>query len=517
MYKKGLVLGIICLFIGASVVPSITGNIEEINKNNISFFEKTIEKTPMESFECETADIESLGSNSAVLFFDDFNDNDIDYSSWLKYCGDGNCNWWERNQRVELQIYERESTPCCGIISKGINCKIDSANSVIIDVDMITDIDHSIGQNAGKIIIKVTDGTNYVAASYRRDGNIISYWDSKGTSETFIKGNQEDGIWGNTIEIHGNQYNVTMNGEYSGWKDKQIFFGDCTTIQVALYLECDGGSSGYYWIAGFDNVSVIGTEAEEKKLEFLPTSHYFGYADEDKCSDEKTFILRNTGDTWCNGSVYLDQNDQFEIISGGESFSLEPGKNKEILVRFCPTSEGTKTSRLIAEGDCNYVYASLIGCCRYYLGEMGALWDSPFNTPSLSFKPYFYHEEPDRVAFEFPEIDGEVEMCFYVNCTYSMNADLLIPRATLFRPTLWIEGEPSMTFLFNRESDRILCNSMDEKTYRFNISDEDFDQKLETKGKTTIVGVAFNIRGFILGFPQQQIFFYIAITPIPII
>lgn len=62
--RKGLVFGIICLFLGTSVVPNISGNIKELNE------EKKVSNI-------------NNGKNSGIIFFDDF--NSWDPSKWKTY------------------------------------------------------------------------------------------------------------------------------------------------------------------------------------------------------------------------------------------------------------------------------------------------------------------------------------------------------------------------------------------------------------------------------------------------
>jgi len=96
-----------------------------------------------------------------------------------------------------------------------------------------------------------------------------------------------------------------------------------------------------------------------------PSSQAFGDQAINTTSSAVTFTLINKGGGSATGSVSLTGTnaDQFEITSGGGSFSLTHGQSKDIYVRFAPTSEGSKTATLMVDGDspCNDVSASLEG------------------------------------------------------------------------------------------------------------------------------------------------------------
>jgi len=96
-----------------------------------------------------------------------------------------------------------------------------------------------------------------------------------------------------------------------------------------------------------------------------PSAQDFEVQALDTTSNSVTFTLINEGGGNATGSVSLTGTnaDQFEIASGGESFSLTRGQSKDIYVRFAPTSEGSKTAILMVDGDspCNDVTASLEG------------------------------------------------------------------------------------------------------------------------------------------------------------
>jgi len=63
---------------------------------------------------------------------------------------------------------------------------------------------------------------------------------------------------------------------------------------------------------------------------------------------EKKFVVENTGDAWLNvWSVDLEDNeDDFWFEYGHHDFDLDPGQTHEIVIRFAPREEGTRTATL---------------------------------------------------------------------------------------------------------------------------------------------------------------------------
>ena len=100
-------------------------------------------------------------------------------------------------------------------------------------------------------------------------------------------------------------------------------------------------------------------------MTFSPSNKGFGKQFINTTSQPVIFTLRNIGGGTATGSVTLTgaNADQFEITSGGESFSLSQNQSKDIYVRFVPRSEGFKTAALLANGDspCNDVSVTLSG------------------------------------------------------------------------------------------------------------------------------------------------------------
>jgi len=96
------------------------------------------------------------------------------------------------------------------------------------------------------------------------------------------------------------------------------------------------------WSASFPASPFIG----------LYPDQFFGDQDINTTSSA-VVTLKNTGGGSATGSVSLTGTnaDQFEITSGGGSFSLSPDQSKDIYVQFTPTSTGWKTATLMADGD----------------------------------------------------------------------------------------------------------------------------------------------------------------------
>jgi 3',5'-cyclic AMP phosphodiesterase CpdA len=103
---------------------------------------------------------------------------------------------------------------------------------------------------------------------------------------------------------------------------------------------------------------------QQPQIQLTPQGYDFGSIPVGSCSSEYEFTLQNIGSGTATGTVSLtgDNPNQFQITSGGGYFSLSTGQTKSIKVRFCPTSNGDKSSILIADGEnCNDDSSSLLG------------------------------------------------------------------------------------------------------------------------------------------------------------
>jgi len=106
LLRKSIVCGIIVLFVGVGVVPSISGNIVE---------KKARMKEASEAYETIYGDI---------LFSDDFNDNKKNLSKWTEIYTSGT--WEETNGRAEFQLVESGGAGARseGIESTGIQAMV---------------------------------------------------------------------------------------------------------------------------------------------------------------------------------------------------------------------------------------------------------------------------------------------------------------------------------------------------------------------------------------------------------
>lgn len=245
MLSKILVIGIIVLLVGASVVPSIGGEV-------LKHYNVTEEKT------------EDSQGNSEILFYDDFDDNTKDYDKWTEIFTYGM--WWERNQRAEFRIHESGSERYEGIESSEITVSLSPNDPIIISCDMISDIG-STGW-VGYTHLEVTDGTNWIVASYRKGTDDLQFQDSNDASWTILNGNYPDGTWNNEIQIFSDRYSVRMDTYESGLVYDTLFPLN-STLKVRIYVQVGGDYPDLYLQAGFDNVLVEGQGESAFKTSFI--------------------------------------------------------------------------------------------------------------------------------------------------------------------------------------------------------------------------------------------------------
>ena len=98
-------------------------------------------------------------------------------------------------------------------------------------------------------------------------------------------------------------------------------------------------------------------------LSFIPTGHSYSEVMVGSCSENYTFILKNSGGATATGNIELSNSTDFEIVSGGGSFSLGSQLTHEVVARFCPSSGGEKSCNLntVATAPSNSPSASLSG------------------------------------------------------------------------------------------------------------------------------------------------------------
>jgi len=231
--RKILILALVGLFVAESIVSVISS--------------KKIENVSSSSFE------------NVIVFNDNFNDNNKDDTKWTEIYNEGE--WWERNQRAEFRLYEGGNTRE-GIESSEFTVSLSTTQSVIFTVDMISDIDHyESWQFVGGLCMEITDGTNYIKATFGRHEDELKFRDSNDDTYTILKDFilDHEGEWSNTIQVFSNKYMVEMDGKESGWIHDSIF-SDNPTLTVRIYIELSGDYEDFWWIAGFDNVVVEGQE-----------------------------------------------------------------------------------------------------------------------------------------------------------------------------------------------------------------------------------------------------------------
>jgi len=189
-----------------------------------------------------------------ILFSDDFNDNTKDYNKWMEIYSNGI--WEETNGRAEFQLTESGETGARseGIQSKAIATMIDDDepwdNRVKVTWTMYPTIDAT--SSEGKVMMKITEGRNYIVVEYDRTGGVARCYDSLGNNEVFIGGDEP---WDNKLEICGDRYFVTMNMQ-SVTVYTPIFSSGSVTLRIELFIELGGSTRTKYLRSGFDDIIV---------------------------------------------------------------------------------------------------------------------------------------------------------------------------------------------------------------------------------------------------------------------
>lgn len=246
-------IGVIILFAGASVVSS-------------SMDEKA------EQYETDRELSEILNrSDSTILFEDDFNDNEKDFTKWKEIYSDGI--WTESNSRCEFMVWEpgyggRNKE---GIESTEFIVPLSADKPLVVTWDIITNIQST--NWAGKLFLEITDGINWIWARYHRYQLATHFMDSNDATYTYLSTYKPNGVWSNEIQIFSDRYIVKMAGDSSG-EIYDVLFTPDTPLRVRIYIICAGEQPHLYQRSGFDNVIV--TDGEHESEPELKKAFIFG-------------------------------------------------------------------------------------------------------------------------------------------------------------------------------------------------------------------------------------------------
>jgi hypothetical protein len=243
-YRKYWIIGLIILIIGASLTPLISAeNSTEINNEF-----KTNQVNP--------------SKEEIILFSDDFNDNSKDYDKWTHIFTDGI--WDEQNQRCEFQLNEPGSGQFLeGIESYELIAPLNPITPLTINWDIICDIAST--NWAGAIVLRITDGTNWIKAKYHRFTWCTQFKDSNDPSFTYLNDYKPYGTYSNEIQIYSDRYIVTMDSDTSGPVYDPIFKPG-VPLKIQIYIGASGDYPSLWFRSGFDNVKVTFEEPQTKRV-----------------------------------------------------------------------------------------------------------------------------------------------------------------------------------------------------------------------------------------------------------
>jgi hypothetical protein len=243
LIRKSLVIGIIILFVGASIIPLIGG--KETYESDID--SQIFQKSPIQ--------------DEIILFQDDFNDNQKDLVKWTHIFTNGT--WEEKNQRCEFQLYEPGGKQWEeGVESYEFVVPLNPITPLRINWNIICDIASS--NWAGAILLRITDGTNWIMAKYHRYQLATQFKDSNDVSFTYLNQNKPYGTYSNELQLYSDRYVVTMDTDTSGPVYDSLFKPG-VPLKIQIYIACSGEQPWLYFRSGFDNVKVTFEEPPTKK------------------------------------------------------------------------------------------------------------------------------------------------------------------------------------------------------------------------------------------------------------
>ncbi|MBI1929652.1 PD40 domain-containing protein [Candidatus Poribacteria bacterium] len=155
-----------------------------------------------------------------------------------------------------------------------------------------------------------------------------------------------DGNWHSFRVVYDTGRNV-----YSLYMDGVLIRADIPSpIDLSAGISHVGMNSGRFGdtTSYFDELKVYGVVALVPDIIISPPSHNYGNVTVGATADQP-FTVSNPGTAPLNvTSVSLTGTDatQFSIQSGGGSFSLNPDQTHQVVVRFSPTSPGSKSATL---------------------------------------------------------------------------------------------------------------------------------------------------------------------------
>jgi len=161
-------------------------------------------------------------------------------------------------------------------------------------------------------------------------------------------------LTGSTSESCSHYSIVSGGGSYS------LGAGQSRTVMVR-FAPTSSGTKTCSIITGAScsSVGCSGHAIESTQCQVSPTSLDFGTVNVGSSAD-RTFTITNTGGGTLTGST-SESCSHYSIVSGGGSYSLGAGQSRTVMVRFAPTSSGTKTCSIITGTSCSGVSCSGVG------------------------------------------------------------------------------------------------------------------------------------------------------------
>ena len=161
--------------------------------------------------------------------------------------------------------------------------------------------------------------------------------------------------------------------------------------------------------AACSDVQLSGVAEASLACQVSPSGLEFGYEPVGACSPVQEFAITNIGMGTVSGTVSESCPD-FEIVSGGGSYTLGAGQSRTVAVRFCPQSEGPKSCTIeTGSATCGDVTLNGVGSDCQVSPTFITFGDIPIGTCSGTQSFTITNNGSGLLSGEVTELCSEIE------------------------------------------------------------------------------------------------------------